>query len=226
MKNNIKKILCVVAALATVASMYGCNIRKNPSDETTTKKEGNTINYEALKTENGTAVYTYKYTDTSGNEQTEKVDIDMEEVGNIDFVESRDVTNEKFVSDIAGRGYQMSEKEAEEVASDIDRYKEFQFVEYIQNSSDKTMAYKNIKVADNGKNGIWLKTTLDAEYTIAPGAVQPVYIFGIADMEKYDEKTLKEAFESIKVELEYALINSAQDDVDWETADIKTMNIH
>lgn len=221
MKNNIKRVICIAAALAAFTSMWGCTV-----NSTKTNKEGQVINYSELKTENGTAVYTYKYTDNSGKEQTQAVDIDMDTADKIETVESRDITNDRFVSDIAQKSYQMDEKKAKEVASNPSDYKEFQFVEYVKNSSDKTMAYKNVAVKDNGKKGIWIKTTLDAEYTMIPGAVTPIYVYGIANMKKYDNDSLEKAFKDIDIQLEYTLVDSAQDDIDWETADVKTIDIH
>lgn len=226
MNNNFKKAICIIGALATIASMNGCSSKVSKESQTTTAKDSGVLNYEELPKENGTAAYTYKYKDTSGQEQTDKVEIDIDEVDNISFVDTGDISSERFVSDIAQKGYGMTEKEAEEIASNQADYQEFQFVEYIQNNSNKVLAYKALKVTDNGKDGVWIKTSLDAEYTIAPGVVQAIYLFGIVDTEKYSEEEAEEIFDSMKIQIEYTLVNSAQEDIDWETADVKTMDIH
>ena len=43
---------------------------------------------------------------------------------------------------------------------------------------------------------------------------------------KYDDESLNKAFKDIDVKLVYTLVNSAQDDIDWENADTKTIDIH
>ncbi len=220
MNSNIKRAICIVAAAAAFTSMFGCTVNK------TSNKDGNVLNYSALPTENGTAEYSFKFKDMDGKEVTQKIDIDMEEVDNIEIVSSGDIASDKFLKGIAKNEYQMDDKTAQKVASDPETYKEFQFIEYVQNKSDKTMAYKDVAVKDNGKNGIWIKTALDAEYTIAPGSVAPIYVFGIADMSKYTEDELEAAFAEINVKLLYTLVNSAQDDVDWEGTRMSEMDIH
>lgn len=220
MNSNIKRAICIVAATAAFTSMFGCTVNK------TTTKDGNVLNYSNLPTENGTAVYTFKYKDQNGKEATQSIDIDVEDVDNIEMVETGDITSDKFLKGIAKNEYQMDDKTAKKVAADPDTYKEFQFVEYVQNKSDRTMAYKDVEVDDNGKNGIWIKTSLDAEFTIAPGSVTPIYVFGIADMSKYKEDELETAFADINVKLMYTLVDSAQEDIDWEKADMNAMDIH
>lgn len=227
MKNHFKKAICIVAAFATFTSMFGCTVRNAKDDQTTTTvKDSGVVDYKELPTENGTAVYTYKYKDDSGKEQTGEENIDVDIAGNITFKTNEDIENEKFVSVVGPKRYQMTEEQAEAIAKNPSNYQEFYFVEYIQNNSDKVMAFKTLKVNNDSSNGIWIKTDLGAEFAILSGAVQPVYVYGIADITKYDEESLKTAFDAVKIDLEYALVNSAQEDVDWETAEKMTMSIH
>ncbi len=225
MRNNIKRAVCIITAFVAFMSMWGCTVKSGKTGKDS-KEGGQLIDYSELATVNGTAAVTYKYTDADGKEQTEKVDIDMDIADHVELVSTRDITSDRFLNGIAQKGYQMNESKAKEVASNPNDYHEFQFVEYVQNSSDKTMAYKSVRVPENGKNGIWINTALDAEFTMIPGGVTPVYVYGIADMKKYDKESLEKEFKNIKIQLEYVLTDSAQDDIDWETADVKTIDIH
>lgn len=226
MKNGFKKAMCVFASLAILTSMWGCTVSKSNKHGEETTKDGQVVNYSELSTVDGTAAVTYKYTDAEGKEKTNKIDIDMEDVDSVEIVSSMDISSDKFLNGIAQKGYQMDDKKAKEVAENPDNYKEFRFIEYIQNTSERTMAYKSVRVPGNGKNGIWINTSLDAEFTMIPGGVTEVYVYGIADMSKYDEQSLQEEFRKMKIQLEYVLCDSAQDDIDWEAADVKTIDFH
>lgn len=221
MSLKIKRVLCGVMAASIMFSLCSCTVGK-----TSGNKDGGVINYDNLKDENGTAVYTFKYTDESGEKKDGEVEIFTDETDKIEMTATGDISSKKFLSGLAESGYQMSADKAKEVASDTKRYKEFRFIEYVQNKSDKVMAYRSVRVKDNGKNNIWIRTSLEADFTIAPGSVTPIYVYGIADMSKYDGETLEEAFKEISVQLEYTLIDSALDDIDWEKADLSTLDIH
>lgn len=227
MNKNLKSAICIVTAFAAFMTMWGCTVKsKNQNKDAEKKEEGQVVNYSELSTVDGTAAVTYKYTDAAGNEKTQKVDIDMETVDTVEMIDSIDIASDRFLDGVAQNGFQMTDDKAKEVAANPANYQEFQFIEYVQNNSDKTMAYRSVKVPDNGKNDIWIKTTLDAEFTMIPGAVTPVYVYGIADMSKYDKASLEKAFKDTKIQLEYVLVDSAQDDIDWESTDVKTIDIH
>lgn len=239
MNNNIKRAICIVAATATFVSMFGCTIKssKNSGKETTAsqsdtasdkkkKGDGAVMDYSSLSEKDGTAVYTFKFKDDKNKEYTRSIPIILDDVDTISIVPNDDIESDRFLSGMAKDGYKMSDEKAKEVAKNKDKFKEFQFIEYVQNTSDKRMAYREVAVENNGVKDIWIKTTLGEEATIAPGSVAMVYVHGIADMSKYDSESLNKAFKDIDVKLVYTLVNSAQDDIDWENADTKTIDIH
>lgn len=211
--------MCIIAA-AAVCSLCGCTVSKSGSN-----KDGNVIKPDAESAKDGTVAYTYEYKDPKGEKKTDKVDIDVEEVDRIEFVESGDIKDKKFKSDIAPK-YGMSEKDAEKAVAKDSKFEEFQFTEYIQNKSDKKMAFKQLRVEKNGKNNIWINTDLGMECAVVPGSVYPVYVTGIADMSKYDEESIEKAFDEMKVQLEYTLIEMEDYDADWDNAEIQVMDIH
>lgn len=210
--------MCIIAA-ASVCSLCGCTVSKSGN------KDGKVIKPDTESAKDGTVAYTYEYKDPKGEKKTDKVDIDVEEVDSIEFVESRDIKNKKFKSDIAPK-YGMSEKDAEKATEKDSKFEEFQFTEYIQNKSDKKMAFKQLRVENNGKNNIWINTDLGMEGAVVPGSVYPVYVSGIADMSKYDEESVEKAFDEMKVQLEYTLIEIEDYDADWDNAKIQVMDIH
>lgn len=219
MKKLLRSIMCIIAA-AAVCSLCGCTVSKSGNN-----KDGNVIKPDAESAKDGTVAYTYEYTDRKGEKKTDKVDIDIEEVDNIEFAETGDIKNKKFKSDIAP-AYGMSEKDAEKAVAKDSKFEEFQFIEYIQNKSDKKMAFRQLRVENNGKNKIWINTDLGMECAVVPGSVYPVYICGIADMSKYDEESVEKAFAETKVQLEYTLIDVEENDADWDNAEIQVMDIH
>ena len=219
MKKFLRSMLCIIAA-AAVCSLCGCTVSKSGNN-----KDGGVIKPDAESAKDGTVAYTYEYEDKKGEKKTEKVDIDVESVDKIEFVEKEDLKREKFVSDIAP-SYGMSEEEAKKAVDDKSEFKEFRFTEYIENKSDKKMAFKQLKIEDNGKNNIWINADLGMECALVPGAIYPVDISGIADMSKYDEETVEKAFKEMKIKLEYTLINKDDIEADWEKADVQTMDIH
>lgn len=220
MKKFLRSMMCLIAA-ASVCSLCGCTVSKTAGKNS----DAGLIKPDAESAENNTVVYSYEYTNPKGKKEKQEVDIDVDEVDKIEFVSSGDLKNEKFVSKYA-ENYGMSEKEAKKAVSEKSEYKEFRFVEYIENKSDKRMAFKQIKVEENGKNNIWINTSFGAEYTIVPGAIYPIYVTGVADMSKQDEDAVNKIFKEMKVQLEYTLVDNAQDDIDWENSDIRVLDIH
>ena len=212
--------MCVAAA-AAVCSLCGCTVSKTSGKS----GEPGVIKPDVDPTKERTVVYSYEYTNPKGEKKTEKVAIDTDEVDNIEFVSSGDLKNEKFVSKYA-KGYGMSQEEAEKAVSEDSGFKEFRFVEYIENKSDKRMAFRHLNVEGNGKNSIWINTDLGSECTIIPNAIYQIYVTGVADMSKQSEDDVKKVFDEMKVQLEYTYVDSAQDEIDWETADVKVMDIH
>lgn len=229
MKKTILKVISLICTLSIMGSLCGCTVRTSNGEgdkKLESNKDGGVIDYSKLSQKDGTAVYTYKFTAPDGKKMTDKVNIDFESTDKIEIGATGDIEDKRFLSSYAENDYHMTKEEAEQVASDTKRFKEFAIVEYIQNKSNKAMAFRSIKVNYNGKSDIWIKTSLDAEFAIVPGSVYPVYIIGIADMAKYDEKSLKEAFKDIDIQLEYTLTQTTRDDIDWEKVEIKTMDIH
>ena len=227
MKKFIRKAVSIFAVLAVIFSLCSCTVKTSQGTKNAKKgNDGVVITKKPDAKEKGTSVISYTYKDDKGKEKKGEVNIDFEEVDNIQLTERRVLDNKKFVSDIAQKEYKMPEKEAEKAVQKDSDFKEFTFTEYIENKANKRMAFKSVSVDLNGQKDIWIKSSLDAEFTIVPGSIYPIYVSGIADMSKYDEDSLEEAFKNIKVQLEYTLVDSAQEDIDWDNVDIKVMDIH
>ncbi len=228
MKSKFLKAISLLCVFSIMGSFCSCTVSRSGGSEKKldSNKDGGVIDYSNLSQKDGTAVYTYKFTAPDGKEKTDKVNIDFENTDKIEIGETGDIKSDRFSSTVGERDYHMTPEEIEKAKDEKSDFQEFSFIEYIENKSNKAMAFRSIKVDYNGKKDIWIKTSLDAEFAIVPGSVYPVYILGIADMEKYDEKALEEAFKDISIQLEYTLVDSTMGDIDWDNAQIKTMDIH
>lgn len=228
MKKRITKAISLLCVLSIMGSFCGCTVRTSNGGNRNVNqnKDGGVIDYSNLSQKDGTAVYTYKYKDPDGKEKTDEVQIDFDETDKLEIGSTGDLKDKRFLSSFAEKDYHMTKEKAEEAVSDSADFQEFTVVEYIQNKSNKAMAFKSLKVDYNGKQDLWINTSLGAEIAIVPGSVYPVFISGIADMSKYDEKALQEAFKDVRIQLEYTLTESTNDDVDWDNIQLKTMDIH
>ncbi len=220
MKSNIKRIVCVLLAGIITFSFFGCKKKGAKGSEP------GVVDYSNLSVENGTAVVTYNITDKDGKELPKKETLILEDIDTILPTSSRYIENKKFTT-VFYKYYEMSADTAKKIAQEPGNYMEFQVLEYITNNSDKYMAYKNVKTIENGKNGIWINTQLDGDFTLAPGAVGEVFFYGIADKKKVSGDALKKAFDGMSVELKYTYVDSPEDDeIDWKNVEVKSFTIH
>lgn len=229
MKSKFLKAISLLCVFSIMGSFCSCTVSRSGGDtskKTNSNKDGGVIDYSNLSQKDGTAVYTYKVTTPDGKEKEAQINIDFDNADKIEIAETGEIQNKRFSSTVGERDYHMTKEEVEKAKDEKSDFQEFSFVEYIENKSNKAMAFRSLKVDYHGKKDIWIKTALDAEYAIVPGSVYQVDVLGIADMSKYDEKALEEAFKDISIQLEYILVDSTMGDIDWENAQLKTMDIH
>lgn len=229
MKSKFLKAISLLCVFSIMGSFCSCTVSRSGGDtskKTNSNKDGGVIDYSNLSQKDGTAVYTYKVTTPDGKEKEAQINIDFDNADKIEIAETGEIQSKRFSSTVGERDYHMTKEEVEKAKDEKSDFQEFSFVEYIENKSNKAMAFRSLKVDYHGKKDIWIKTALDAEYAIVPGSVYQVDVLGIADMSKYDEKALEEAFKDISIQLEYILVDSTMGDIDWENSQLKTMDIH
>ena len=223
--NNIsgKKVLSIVLAAIIALSMFGCSSKKAK----VTDKDGGTIDVEAQTNADGDLVIVNEVTDKDGNKTEVTQIVDGVGIDKPVYAQSGIIKRDNFVSDIAKRSYDMPEETAQEVADNEEGWREFYAGEYIQNKSDKHMAFKSIRVENNGANGLWISKDLDAEFTFAPGTTDLLNIWALADTSKLaDDKAIEAAFAETKINLVYTLVDDPMEDIDWDKAELKEFVIH
>lgn len=212
-------------AAVMLISMFGCSVNKKNTE--VSDKDGAVVDIDSITNKDGDAVIKNETTDKNGKkvETTELVDADS--IDTPVYSESTLIKSENFVSEIAGKNFDLPEDKAKDVVNNKDNWKAFYVTEYIQNKTDKHMAFRSVSVENNGKNGIWVNKELDADFTFAPGVTEAITIWALADTTKLkDDDAIDKAFGETKINLIYTLIDDPMDDVDWSKAEIKEFVIH
>lgn len=218
-KNNIVKILCVICIIAVLISVFGCKKEvANP--------DGGVVDFNQMSVVDGTVVFTNEYTDAQGNTKTATMNVDVDTVNKPIFQSSGLTGRKNFATEIGPKLYQMPSDVAQSVTEEPENWKEFSFTKYIENKSDKVLACKSVKVEKNGETGIWINTNLDAEFTTGAHSALDITVWGIADMSNFSNNDqVDTAYEQMKIYLEYTLVDNALGDIDWDNAEIKTMEL-
>ena len=223
-RNITAKILSLLMTAVMVISLFGCSVSKKNE---VTDKDANAISFDDKTNKDGDAVIKNEVTDKDGKKTEVTQLVDASKVDKPIYAESGITKRDDFVKTIAKEDYNMPEDVAKQVAEKPEAWKEFYSVEYIQNKSDKHLACRSISVENNGSNGLWINTRLDADYTFAPGTTDAISIWVVVDSNKLtDGDAIDEAFNNTKINLVYTLIDDPTEDVDWDHADIKELTIH
>lgn len=226
MKNNIGlRVLCFVLSAITVLSLFGCSVKKGTAK--VTDEDGSAIKAVDQTNADGDIIIKNEVTDKDGNVTEVTQIIDGAGIDKPVYTPSGITKRDNFVSDIAKRSYDMPEETAKSVVENTEGWKEFYAEEYVQNKSDKHMAFKNIRVESNGENGLWISKDLDAEFTFAPGSTELLNIWALVDSSRLEtDEAIEEAFLNTKINLVYTLVDDPMDEIDWEKADLKELVIH
>lgn len=218
------RILSLIISAVMIFSMFGCSFKKGTAE--VSDKDGGAVNVEGQTNADGDLVIVNEVTDKDGNKTEVTEIVDSMGVDHLVSASSGVTKRENFV-EVAKQTYNMPEDVAESVVKKEENWKEFYVTEYIQNKSDKHMAYNSIRILNNGENGLWLSKDLQADYTIAPGTSDMINIWVLADVSKFeDDETMEEAFKNTKFNLVYTLIDDYMADVDWDKSDVKELVIH
>ncbi len=217
------KILCLIISAITVLSMFGCSKKKAEVSD----KDGSIIKVEDQTNADGDIIIKNEVTDKDGNKTEVTQLVDGMEIDIPIYMQSGITKRDNFVSEIAKKSFDMPEETAKSVIDNAKGWKEFYATEYVKNTSDKHMAFKAIRIENNGANGLWISKDLDAEFTFAPGTTEMLNIWALADASKLtDDKAIEKAFKDTKINLVYTLIDDPMADIDWEKADLKELVIH
>lgn len=211
-KNTLIKIFSLLMIFAVIVSTVGCSGNKSG--------EAGVVDLDDLKQENGTAIYEGTKVNEEG--KTEKVTqvIDVEYVDSPfvqqdEFLKDEDDKN-AFIKQEGSNDYGMNEEEVKDVVDNAENWKTFHVFKLVENKSDKTMVCKSVKATSG--DGIYVRTSLDAEYGIGPGSCSSVAIYATADMNKYkSDEELQAAFDALDIEIQYAFTDDEYAEIDdWE----------
>lgn len=228
-KNIFIKILCAVVVFTVLATTFGCTIGGKKSSG---NKDADIIDFEDFEQDNGTVVYTHNYTDKETGEKVERTEVvHVEEVNTPQLIRDDDTASKNIKDDFINNGKDdvgMGDDVIKDITEKPENWKTFYVTKYIKNKADKQFACSMIEVENNGEGGIWLKTQLGAEYSMAPGNTIAIDLYGMVDMSKFEaEEDFNAAFKKLKIKLHYTFIDSSSADVgDWNSVTTYAMDLN
>ncbi len=96
----------------------------------------------------------------------------------------------------------------------------------VKNTTKETIAVSELEIAENGKNGVYISTVLDAEYEIAPDSTASVYFNILCDNGDLSTDEAKALVEGMDIKIVYTDASAAEEsssDAGYKTADVNTV---
>ena len=130
------------------------------------------------------------------------------------------MTNPARFESIVENDYQLGAEKTAEFYECPEEWLTYSELITVKNTTEDTIAVYGLEITDNGKNGVYISTVLDAEYEIVPDSNASVY-FNIlcdnGDLTTYEAKALVDSMD-IKVVYRDASVSEDAASTDYKTA--------